>query len=403
MVQAPDFRLNNPSYNAVKINITNPKVNAGSNGVEVNSPQNGERNYNGVLINIDNPEVNATGFKSIYDYPKSQEIVTYDKTNVNPQVTLPQGFGITYHTTNVILPKTEIKPEFDLDIEIEDEEAEEVEENEVEESEETETAAAEEDAVDVPEPNFTTVEAEKNSSIEDDVKIMEAETKEIELKKPEIIPEEPIMPDVDVASVVSNLTNSDYDVQAIQMEEIARKTLENPENGIPYVVREVFTGLIDIANKDTSNLTPPSKEQIVARQKIIENYFMGEQDSNKVNKLTEKDIALANKISPLEQAERNKEYALYTIALLSKVYVNEVEKHTGNVVPMTDLPGTSAMTDSLRYAVNPAVKAAAIDALVYISRPEYKEELTSILTIAQSDSNKDVADYATRAVNRVNQ
>ena len=44
MVQAPDFRLNNPSYNAVKINITNPKVNAGSNGVEVNSPQNGEGN-----------------------------------------------------------------------------------------------------------------------------------------------------------------------------------------------------------------------------------------------------------------------------------------------------------------------------------------------------------------------
>lgn len=389
MVQAPDFKLNNPSYNAVKINITSPKVNAGSNDVEVNSNPAAEGNYNGVLINIDNPEVNAMGFKSIYDYPKSNELVTYDKTNIN-QIDLPQGFGVTYHTTNVILPKNELNPETVFDSEVEDVEVEDMEEVE--------------EQVNVPEPNFTTVEAEKNNTIEDDVKIMEAETKEIELKKPEIVPEEPIMPDVDVALVVSNLANPDYDVQAIQMEEIARKTLENPEGGIPYIVREVFTGLIDIAKKDTSNLTPPSKEQVEARQKIIENYIGSiEQNPNKLNKLTEKDIALANNISPLEQAERNKEYALYTTALLSKVYVNEVEKHTGNVVPMTDLPGTDIMTDSLRNALNPAVKAAAIDALVYISRPEYKEELTSILTLAQSDSNPDVADYASRAIDKISE
>ena len=42
---------------------------------------------------------------------------------------------------------------------------------------------------------------------------METEVKETEIKRPEIIPGEEILPDVDIPLVISNLTNADYDVQ----------------------------------------------------------------------------------------------------------------------------------------------------------------------------------------------
>ena len=114
--------------------------------------------------------------------------------------------------------------------------------------------------------------------------------------------------------------------------------------------------------------------------------------------LNDADINLAMEISPMEQAERNKEYALYTIAILSKVYTEEIEKHTGNVVPLTDIPGVSAVVDALRYNPNSGVKIAAIDALRYIQRPEYAGELTTLFTLAQADSNPEVSISATQAL-----
>ena len=97
----------------------------------------------------------------------------------------------------------------------------------------------------------------------------------------------------------------------------------------------------------------------------------------------------------MEQAERNKEYALYTIAILSKVYTDEVLKHTGNVVPLTDLPGASTIVNALTKNENPSIKVASIDALKYIYRPEYKEEIKSVLNIASKDQNAYVSQIAT--------
>ena len=102
------------------------------------------------------------------------------------------------------------------------------------------------------------------------------------------------------------------------MEEIARISLDNPENAVPYIVREVFSSLIDITKKDTANLAAPTDEQVQARKKLISNFIVMEnakQGQGQVKlpyQLTEKDFALANELSPMEQAERNKEYALYT-------------------------------------------------------------------------------------------
>lgn len=426
MVQSIDNSVNRPIYNGVKINIKKPEVNAAgvNSGVNTNSCSNDNGIYNAVSIDIDNPSVN-TNPKRIYDYPEAEGPVTYAMANPN-RIPLPQGFNVAYNTTNVILPKME------QEVEIEDAEPEEVE---VEVEEETPA---------VPEPNYTTTEAEKGvgpentieqaeetnsdinaaenvtpqveeenpqaakDNIEDDVKIMETEVKPAEIKRPEIIPGEEILPDVDIPLVISNLTNPDFDVQAQQMEEIARISLDNPENAVPYIVREVFSSLIDITKKDTTNLAAPTDEQVQARKKLISNFIVMEnakQGQGQVKlpyQLTEKDFALANELSPMEQAERNKEYALYTISILAKIYTDEVEKQTGNIVPLTDLPGSAAIVDALRFNPNSGVKIAAIDALRHIQRPEYKEELTTLYTLAQADSNPQVSMAAERALNRSN-
>ena len=193
------------------------------------------------------------------------------------------------------------------------------------------------------------------------------------------------------------------------MEEIARISLDNPENAVPYIVRDVFSSLIDISKKDTTELAAPTDEQVDARKKLIANFITLETAARQNNKepnlpykITEREFTLANELSPMEMAERNKEYALYTIAILAKVYTDEVEKQTGNVVPLTDLPGSAAIVDALRYSPNAGVKIAAIDALRHIQRPEYNEELTTLYTLAQADPNPQVAMAAARALQNNN-
>ena len=46
------------------------------------------------------------------------------------------------------------------------------------------------------------------------------------------------------------------------MEDIARASMEDPQKAVPYIVTEVFAELINIVNKDSSKLTPPSEKQI---------------------------------------------------------------------------------------------------------------------------------------------
>lgn len=366
MIQPIDSNFLKPVYNAVDIKIRRPEVNAYGNK-ESDSITTDNGVYNAVTIDIDRPAVNTE--PKIYNYPEAESFVTYSEF------------------CPYCLPVQEPVRKIDT------------------------IQPAEDIAIEVPEPNYTTLEnekgiegiEEKSADTADEKKnnVTFHGTEPKEVKKPEIIPGEDIKPDVDIPLVVSNLTDADFDKQALQMEEIARVTMDNSQNAIPYIVREVFTPLIEISKKDTKGLAAPTEQQITARKKLIADFIAIERNpqTQKVPyELTEKDIALANKISPLEQAERNKEYAVYTMAVLAKVYIEEVQDKTGNVVPMTDVPGMSAIVDALKYNPNSSVKAAAIDSLRYIQRPEYKEELTTLYSLAQADNNPQVSLTAARAL-----
>ena len=248
MVQSIDNGFNRANYSAVKININKPEVFAnGANNQNsvITNPMNVNGNnadLNAVNINIDNPTVHAEPVQPIYDYPQAQMPMTYDMAQIN-QIPLPQGFNLAYHTTNVILPKME------NELEVEGKDFKPVNNLKTPDEQKIETP-------NVPEPNYTTTEAEKGvkvgveetlpasenvekgvnvgaeetlptsdevkedapekveetenaeeakeapavaeddtknaDKINDDVKVMDSEVKEIEKKKPEIIPGEEI-------------------------------------------------------------------------------------------------------------------------------------------------------------------------------------------------------------------
>ena len=386
----------NATYNAVKIQINNPQTNL-PEGLKNLPEDNGI--YNAVAIEINSPKVQVGKnhhHHAIYDYPCAECMVTSDKAPIHniPVPRIPM-----FQTTNFISNKTLINAGIDSNKKNDEPKELNVEKDSLPE---IETVVLEK-TVTVPLPNLTTIEDEK---LDNNGKLnFKGEKRPIE-----IIPSEDIKPSIDIHNVLKNLSSEDFDKQAQQMEEIAKVSMEDPQKAVPYIVKEVFAELIDIVQKDTSNLAKPNEKQIELRKQIIineiikEKALMENKDINSVElpfNITDADKKEASILSPLEQAERNKEYGLYTIAILSKIYTDEVQRHTGNVVPLTELPGISEIVDTLRFNSNPSIRVSAIDALVYLNKPEYNEDIKSVLSIASQDLNPFIAENAHRALQTI--
>ena len=334
------------------IDVRNSGANYNAVKIQVNDPKtsipegfkNSEENtgfYNAINIEVNRPVVEVKR-DTTYEYPEAKEMVTYEQA---------------------VVPVT------------------------------------------VPSPNLTTAEAEKKS-LNSELNFHGLNFKA--LSNPTKTGERGF----DVQKIVANLKDENFDKQALQMEEIAKMSATNQKSVLPLINEEVFTSLINIIQKDTTDLKPASAEQIDARKKIIVNELVKKEAKSKnvdpktvevPFKLTDKEIALAMELTSMELAERNKEYALYTVAMLSKAYTEETKAQTGNIIPLTDLPGMSVIVDALRHQKNPGVRVAAIDALVYSNRPEYQEEIKSILILAANEKNQMVANTAASALVQISE
>lgn len=209
---------------------------------------------------------------------------------------------------------------------------------------------------------------------------------------PEVVPPVKPEPQVDLNAFISKLANPDFEVQSAAMEDIAGMIKDAPQKATELVDQKVFDQLNNIILFDSSKLEGPSKAQIDARQKILS----GKQ-------ATEEETKLANTMSPKELAERNKSYALYTIAMMDKLYADEVKKLTNNTVPLTELPEAVNVVNQLKDNPNPMVRASAIEALSYIQAPEYKNDLTTLFTVAKNDQDAGVVEAANVALGKLEQ
>ena len=210
--------------------------------------------------------------------------------------------------------------------------------------------------------------------------------------KPEVVPAETVAPQVDLNQFIAKLTNPDFDVQASAMEEIANLVKQSPEKATELVDTKIFDALTGIINYDSSNLEGPTADQTAAREKIMSG-----------KDVTDAEKQLANTITPKEQAERNKSYALFTSAIMEKLYADEVYRLSNQTVPLTELPAALTVVDTLKDNPNPMVRASAIEALSYIQNPAYKQDLSTVFTIAQNDVDPGVAETAKVALAKLNQ
>ncbi len=210
----------------------------------------------------------------------------------------------------------------------------------------------------------------------------------------EVVPPVNAAPQVDLNGFIAKLSNPDFEVQANAMEEIANMVNDESQKqkATELLDSKIVDALTNIINTDSSKLAGPTQEQIDARQKLMAGQQISDQEK-----------ALATTITPMEQAERNKSYAMFTSAILEKLYADEVQKLTGTTVPLTELPGAMTIVDQLKDNPNPMVRTSAIEALSYIQNPEYKKDLTTLFTIAKNDQDKGVQDAAAAALDKLNQ
>jgi len=326
--------------------------------------------YNAVKIDVHNPSVSTPGLQPtapIYDYPKGQ-IYGYPQGQV--PVCYPPVVGPVYYPPVPQTPTTEV-PQQPVPPVV-------VTQQPVQEPAQVPAPVI----VDQPKPAPaapTAPEAPETAPVQ---------------QTPEVVPAEPVAPQVDLNTFISKLTNPDFEVQAEGMKDISDLIKKSPEQAADLVDSKVFDALTNIVNFDSSNLEEASEEQKAVRAKV----------NAGGNDVTEQDKEFANKIvAPKELADRNKSFALFATALLQKVYGDEVARLSNSTVPLTELPGIMTVVDSIKDNPNPTVRASAIDSLSYIQRPEYKNDLATVFSIAQNDSDADVADAAKAALDKLNQ
>lgn len=195
-----------------------------------------------------------------------------------------------------------------------------------------------------------------------------------------------VEPDASVTpeSFAGRLKTDDLDAQRAAIEEIA-ETVKNNESAGPILLdTQVFDALVDVINKDTSALEGPTPEVLELRGKL--------------DQLSDADKVKATTPSPLENAEINKQYALYTIAYMQERLNSELEKRNNSALELKDLPCIETVITTAKENQNPMLRIGALAALSHIARPEYKADLTTIFELAKSDEDARVQESAAKAL-----
>ncbi len=329
---------------------------------QVQQPQ--QPNYNAVKIDIHNPSVGAPNAPQapIYAYPQAP-IYGYPEAPAGqvpvyiPTQPLPTCIPVPeYPQTPVDRIPVDQKPADGLP----------------------------QSQIPVPQPQ----DIEQQDKVQD---VKKSETP-VETQKPEIVEGKTVEPQFDLNAFIAKLANPDFDVQTDALNEVSKMVNNQPEQAKDLVDTKVFEALNNIIAADTSNLEGPTKEQLDAREKF-----------NEGKALSENEVNLANTMSPSEKAEFNKSLALYATAIIGKLYADEVAKLSSNTVPLTELPGVTTLVDQLKDNANPKVRASAVEALSYLQRPEYKEDLNTLFTVAQTDQDALVAQMAKEALDKLNE
>ena len=197
---------------------------------------------------------------------------------------------------------------------------------------------------------------------------------------------------IDLNQIVSKLNSTNMEDQLAAIENIAETAQNNPTAATQLLDTQIMDALGNILKKDTTQMAGPTPQQLELRQKLLSG-----------GTLTPEQTEIANKISDMEVAERNKQFALYTIAILQKLLSTEVEKAQGVKLEMKDLPMINDIVKIAKADINPMLRASALAALSYIATPENKALLTTMFEQSKNDADPNVQAVAAEALNKLSQ
>lgn len=178
-------------------------------------------------------------------------------------------------------------------------------------------------------------------------------------------------PAINPATFAGKLQTSDLNAQRAAIEEVAELVKNDKTAGPILLDTQIFDALVGIINSDTSALQGPTPEQLNDKNRQV--------------------------ATPLEIAEQNKQYALYTIAFMQDRLNTELEQRNGQTLELKDLPCIETVINAAKSNPNPNIRSGAIAALSHIARPQYNADLKQIFDLAKSDEDASVQETATKA------
>ena len=199
---------------------------------------------------------------------------------------------------------------------------------------------------------------------------------------------------IDIDRINSELTSNDLNQHTETITKIAQMAQEEPSIALQLVQTQMMQNLAAIVANDTTQLPGPTNAQIAAAQKLQG----GKQ-------ITPQEQQLLEQSSPKEIAEKNKAYAMYTLAILQKLQRDEVDQFNaqqGNsVVPVPqiqDLTGYKEIAATIESSQIPAVKAAGIQSISYVARPQDAQSLQQFLAPYAADKDPLIKQTAQEAI-----
>lgn len=214
-------------------------------------------------------------------------------------------------------------------------------------------------------------------------------------------PKQGVQNAINADELVKGLKSTDVNEKADTINKIAKYAQEAPEVALQVVSEPIMQGLIDIINEDTNSLEGPTAKQIEIAEKIA-----------KGETLTPEENALSDQLSPRDAANKNRIFALYTLAMIQKLQRDELDQYieaqkangeqTINPLKIQDLIGYNDIVNVIKNDSRPEVKVAAIQALQYVAEPTDKADVEAILADSLNSKDEAIKNAATEAMAKFN-
>ncbi len=193
----------------------------------------------------------------------------------------------------------------------------------------------------------------------------------------------PQAPTLDTKAMAAEVKSDNLETAGAAIEKIADIAQHNPQEAKQLLDQELMESLLGVIAKDTSNLQDATPKQLELRQQLLEG-----------KTLTPEETAEAQKISEKEMADRNKQYALFTVAILQDLLVKEFQAQNNVTPDIKDLPGMEQIVSTIKDNSSPMLRASGLAALAYNARPEYKPVMEEIFNLSKQDEDPNVRKVA---------